>query len=95
LLEAFAVGTPVLTAANSSLPEVAGDAAVYVDPREPASIADGIVRMRDPEIVADLRAKGRRRLERFDPIVSRERLVVELVRAARRHEERSSRRIRS
>jgi len=92
LLEAFAVGTPVLTAANSSLPEVAGDAAVYVDPREPASIADGIVRMRDPEIVADLRAKGRRRLERFDPIVSRERLVVELLKAAQRGKGRSSRR---
>ena len=66
LLEAFAVGTPVLTAANSSLPEVAGDAAVYVDPLDPASIAKGILQMRDPEIAAELRAKGTGRLARFD-----------------------------
>ena len=43
LLEAFAVGTPVLTADNSSLSEVAGDAAVYVDPLDPASIAKGLI----------------------------------------------------
>jgi alpha-1,3-rhamnosyl/mannosyltransferase len=58
LLEAFAVGTPVLTAADSSLPEVAGDAAVYVDPRYPASIAKGILQLQDPDVAADLRAKG-------------------------------------
>jgi glycosyltransferase involved in cell wall biosynthesis len=92
LLEAFAVGTPVLTAANSSLPEVAGDAAVYVDPRDPASIAKGILELRDPEIAAGLRAKGWGRLARFDPTVSRERLVVELLRAVQRGERRSSRR---
>jgi glycosyltransferase involved in cell wall biosynthesis len=91
LLEAFAVGTPVLTAANSSLPEVAGDAAVYVDPLDPASIAKGILQMRDPEIAAELRAKGTGRLARFDPAVSRERLVAELAKAAQRSEERSSR----
>ncbi len=83
LLEAFATGTPVLTAANSSLAEVAGDAAVYVDPRDPSSIAEGIVRMRDPHLAADLRLKGLERLSHFDPMVSRERLVIELATAAR------------
>ncbi len=92
LLEAFAVGTPVLTAANSSLPEVAGDAAVYVDPRDPASIARGILELRDPEIAADLRTKGMKRHLHFDPAVSRERLVVELLKAAQRGKGRSSRR---
>jgi glycosyltransferase involved in cell wall biosynthesis len=42
LLEAMACGTPLLTCHNSSLPEVAGDAAIYVDPGDPADIAKGI-----------------------------------------------------
>ncbi len=94
LLEAFAAGIPVLTAANSSLKEVAGDAAVYVDPRDPASIAGGLVKMRDPETAADLRAKGWERLAHFDPIVSRERLAAELTRAVQGQERRASRRVR-
>ncbi len=91
LLEAFAVGTPVLTAANSSLPEVAGDAAVYVDPRDPTSISKGILQMRDPDTVATLRAKGKARLLYFKPTVSRERLVTELLRAEQGRKERSLR----
>ena len=71
LLEAFAVGTPVVTAANSSLVEVAGDAAVLVDPRDPAAIAEGLLKMRDPALAADLRVKGRARLQLFDPAASR------------------------
>ena len=41
-LEAMASGTPVVTSNVSSLPEVAGDAAVLVDPYDPKAIADGI-----------------------------------------------------
>ena len=40
-LEAMASGTPVITSNVSSLPEVAGDAAVLVDPLNPEAIADG------------------------------------------------------
>ncbi len=43
-LEAMACGTPVVTSNVSSLPEVAGGAAILVDPYDPASIADGISR---------------------------------------------------
>lgn len=43
-LEALACGTPVVTAAVSSLPEVAGEAAVLVDPLSVESIAGGIAR---------------------------------------------------
>ena len=43
-LEAMACGTPVVTSNVSSLPEIAGAAAVLVDPYEPASIAQGILR---------------------------------------------------
>ncbi len=41
-LEAMASGTPVVTSNVSSLPEVAGGAAVLVDPYDPRAIADGI-----------------------------------------------------
>jgi len=42
VLEAMACGTPVVTSRGTAMEEVAGGAAVLVDPREIASIADGI-----------------------------------------------------
>ncbi len=42
VLEAMAAGAPVLTSNRSSLPEVGGDAARYVDPFDVASIRDGL-----------------------------------------------------
>lgn len=44
-LEAMACGTPVLTSNTSSLPEVAGDAALLVDPNSVEEIAEGIKRL--------------------------------------------------
>ena len=59
VLEAQACGTPVLAAATSSLPEVGGDAALYVDPHDTASIAAGIARLlEDVDLRARLRAAG-------------------------------------
>ena len=43
--EAMACGTPVLTSDATALPEVAGGAAVLVDPRSSGSIADGLARL--------------------------------------------------
>ena len=45
VLEAMAAGTPVLTSRASSLPEVAGEAAYYVDAYDTESIALGIKKM--------------------------------------------------
>jgi len=42
LVEAMAHGTPVLTANNSSMPEVAGDAGLLVDAQDVGSIANGL-----------------------------------------------------
>ena len=42
ILEAFYHGTPVVTSATSSMPEIAGNAAELVDPLEPESIRQGI-----------------------------------------------------
>ena len=65
-LEAMACGTPVVTSNVSSLPEVAGDAAVLVDPSNSESITDGIRRVLDsPELAAELRRKGPLRARQF------------------------------
>jgi glycosyltransferase involved in cell wall biosynthesis len=58
-LEAMASGTPVVTSNVSSLPEVAGDAAVLVDPYDAQAIAEGIYRvLTDETLRRDLRKKG-------------------------------------
>jgi glycosyltransferase involved in cell wall biosynthesis len=45
IVEAMACGTPVLTSQVTCLPEIAGDAAVIVDPYSVDSIAEGIARL--------------------------------------------------
>jgi glycosyltransferase involved in cell wall biosynthesis len=65
-LEAMASGTPVITSNVSSLPEVAGDAALMIDPYEPAAIADAMRRvLTDAALRADLRARGLARARGF------------------------------
>jgi glycosyltransferase involved in cell wall biosynthesis len=66
LLEAFSQGVPVVTAGNSSLGEVAGDAALIVDPGDARSIADGMLAVQDPATAADLRARGDARWAAYD-----------------------------
>jgi alpha-1,3-rhamnosyl/mannosyltransferase len=67
VLEAMRSGTPVLTSAVSSLPEVAGDAAEYADPLSVGSIRDGLARLlSDPARRRELSALGLERGARFD-----------------------------
>ncbi len=66
VIEAMACGTPVLTSACSSLTEVAGDAALLVDPTREEAIAAGLSRMlRDAELRAQLREAGLRRAQQY------------------------------
>ncbi len=59
VLEAMAAGTPVLTSSTSALPEVAGDAALLVNPNDVSAIKEGILRLAsDREFSARLREKG-------------------------------------
>jgi glycosyltransferase involved in cell wall biosynthesis len=63
VLEAMAHGAPVVCSNRSSLPEVAGDAAILVDPTDPRAIRGGIERARaDPEPLA---VSGRMRAAQF------------------------------
>ena len=65
-LEAMASGTPVVTSNVSSLPEVAGEAALLVDPLDPGAIADGIHRvLTDNELRQRLRCRGLARARQF------------------------------
>ena len=52
-LEAFACGTPVITSNTSSLPEVAGDAALLIDPHDSHNIAEAIVRILSDETLRE------------------------------------------
>jgi glycosyltransferase involved in cell wall biosynthesis len=66
VLEAMASGTPVITSNVSSLPEVVGEAAVLVDPADPASIAGGIERILvDIPLRSRLATLGLERAEQF------------------------------
>ena len=66
VLEAMACGVPVLTSDVTSLPEVAGDAAVYVNPYEVSSIAEGLEKIvNDSELRASLIIKGEQRSKLF------------------------------
>ncbi len=66
VLEAQALGVPVLTSRVSSLPEVGGKAAIYVDPLDVASIAEGLARLiTQPGVRARLIREGRENVRRF------------------------------
>lgn len=65
LLEAMAHGTPVITSNTSSMPEVAGNAALLVNPHDPESIAAAMKRCLDPEVSAHLALSGRFRARQF------------------------------
>jgi len=66
VLEAMGHGTPVLTSDRSSLPELAGDAALLVDPVDVSAIAKGLVELvSDRELRERLRAAGPRRAAAF------------------------------
>lgn len=66
LLEAMACGTPCVTSNVTSLPEVAGDAALLVDPRDTDAIAGAILALLGDEALCDdLRQKGLARARQF------------------------------
>jgi glycosyltransferase involved in cell wall biosynthesis len=66
VLEAMARGVPVACADTSSLPEVAGDAALLFDPRSEPAIAQAIERLLgDPALARDLRERGLARALEF------------------------------
>jgi glycosyltransferase involved in cell wall biosynthesis len=67
VLEAMASGTPVVCSSATSLPEVAGKAAMYFDPHKPEEMAVQLCRaFSDDAVRASLIADGRSNLLRFN-----------------------------
>jgi glycosyltransferase involved in cell wall biosynthesis len=65
-LEAMACGCPVVVSDKGSLPEVCGEAAVYVDPYNPQSIAEGILKvLTDENLRQSLIQKGYQQVKKF------------------------------
>ncbi|GAA4346100.1 glycosyltransferase family 1 protein [Hymenobacter saemangeumensis] len=66
ILEAMGCGTPVITSNTSSMPEVAGDAALLIDPFRPETIADAIRQLQNNSAErARLTELGLQRVQRF------------------------------
>ena len=75
LLEAMWCETAIITSNCSSMPEVAKDAAIFVDPFSPQSIADGMQKLAsNPELRSKLIENGRIRRQNFSWDLSAERL---------------------
>ncbi|MFX1671547.1 glycosyltransferase family 1 protein [Paraburkholderia sp. A2WS-5] len=75
VLEAMQLGTPTLCSTGGSLPEIAGDASVIVDPYDVRSIAQGLQQLdSDDALRKRLRVLGMQRAERFSPSAYRDRL---------------------
>jgi glycosyltransferase involved in cell wall biosynthesis len=66
IIEAMACGTPVVTSRTGAAPEIAGGAAVLVDPFDVASIEAGLEQATQPEEAERLRALGLHRAALFD-----------------------------
>ena len=70
-LEAMACGCPVIVSNNSSLPEVCGEAAYYVNPQDPSNISDAIFTVLNNKTLRDeLIKSGLKRAKQFSWTVS-------------------------
>jgi glycosyltransferase involved in cell wall biosynthesis len=77
VLEAMLLGTPVVTSRASSLPEIAGDAALYVNPYDIDSIAEAIKAITaDDGLRAELTRRGRTQAGLFSVARYRERVAA-------------------
>jgi glycosyltransferase involved in cell wall biosynthesis len=83
ILDAWAVGTPVLTSNVTSLPEVAGDGAMMVDPLDTCAIARALSRlMQDTRCRAQLVDAGNRRLSQYSWTATADRFAQAIEQAA-------------
>ncbi len=82
VVEAMACGTPVITSNNSSMQEVAGQAAVLVDPRSVNAIAEALTNLAESSALRDeLSGKGLQRASEFSWAKTAE-LTMEVYREA-------------
>ncbi|MDP9081762.1 MAG: glycosyltransferase family 4 protein [Bacteroidota bacterium] len=66
IVEAMASGIPVITSSVSCMPEIAGDAALFIDPKNPTSLAFATqLILTDSELAERLSANGKKRAALF------------------------------
>jgi glycosyltransferase involved in cell wall biosynthesis len=65
IVEAMTAGCPVVTSNISSMPEIAGDAGLLVDPNDATVIADAIIELNNDGVRAECIGKGRQRAAHF------------------------------
>jgi len=66
VLEAMTLGTPVISSQTSSIPEVAGDAALLINPNEPIELAEAILKViSDSQLRQELIDKGKKQAKLF------------------------------
>lgn len=66
ILEAFAYRKPVITSKTGSIPEVAGDAAIYIDPHNTHSIQEGLEKLiTQPQLKEKILEKSEEQLKKF------------------------------
>lgn len=65
-LEAMSFGCPVVSSMSSSLPEVAGEAALYFDPKNPVDLVEKLESLnKNPQLRKELIKKGEKRIKQF------------------------------
>lgn len=65
ILEAMYAETAVIASRTTSMPEVGGDAVLYIDPANPDDIAHAIRQLEEPGLREELIAKGRQQRQKF------------------------------
>lgn len=82
ILEAFHAETPVITSNCTSMPEVAGDAAILIEPTDVEALCGALSKVAsDPELCADLIARGREQRKKFSWDITAEKLWQSMMKA--------------
>jgi glycosyltransferase involved in cell wall biosynthesis len=86
LVEAMRSGCPIVASQVTSIPEVAGDAALYIDPKNPLDIASKISQLLDDKALAQgLVAKGKKLAHKFSYARSAQLIISNLEKMATNH----------
>ncbi|MEC4989593.1 MAG: glycosyltransferase [Oscillatoria sp. PMC 1068.18] len=81
IIEAMACGCPVITCPNGSIPEVAGEAVIYVNDKDVNGLANALCDVQKPEVRNSLVAAGLKQVKKFSWETMAEKVSVALINA--------------
>ena len=79
IIEAMACGCPVATCRNSSIPEIAGEAAIFVDEDDPTALAEALLRLDAPDLRAEYVRRGFAQAAKFSFRRMSEQIAAKLI----------------